>query len=709
MLSRVGSNKVSRPSLGPSIAQPAPRSSPSDPIPLDAPDPADVLIARLSELKRLAKSTAAYFAALAAAKENEGKALAALAQGETVRLPWVEQSLFLPVVAQQQQGQDGNGTQVGWAAVQARMRDAAVKDAESHFDLAKLATNEIVEPLKRIRIAVKSFIADLDKHVNGLAADVVKERELSVIKLKELASAVATSAVAPLTVPATSDPLIVRANAEVQMRQQVAKENELVRLTILWQNKAKQFEIEIFDKVKTCVKLWEEESLKLNLAVSQRASELGKLVDSVPSSREWDYFATLNYLLPSDTPIRNPDLVDYPERDHPSTKPVKEGMLERKKRFVKNWKEAYFVLSASGYLHEYASSTTPLSSPSISLFLPNCTVSALSPPESGTSSRFGGSKEKPALFTIEGRKSSSGSGGGTLKMKHREIGRNYRARSYAEAQEWWNEIEKFTKTSAHAGDGADRQGPAPNAVKHAGLPAYVQHEGAELSAEEGTAGGSTTDEEHEKPILNDMAADKQDGAAAQEAVKAPVVHATEDTHGQVCPFLLATWRGLTPREQQPEGDPSVPGAFLVDNSQPPSQQVVHDFGAPISDRPPSQTYTAARAASPPASSPSSSAASPVGPASVDQPALPTARDTTGQEASAKQGAPTVERAASLLVDSDTAPSGSKPAKSSAVPLSPPLSQQTQSQEEQGTVEGVPSGTAGAKKRRSSWFGFGKKK
>lgn len=45
-------------------------------------------------------------------------------------------------------------------------------------------------------------------------------------------------------------------------------------------------------------------------------------------------------------------------------------------------------------------------------------------------------------FTIEGRKSSSGSGGGTVKMKHREIGRNYRARRYAEAQEWWNEIEK---------------------------------------------------------------------------------------------------------------------------------------------------------------------------------------------------------------------------------------------------------------------------
>ncbi|GJN89312.1 hypothetical protein Rhopal_002292-T1 [Rhodotorula paludigena] len=632
-------------------------SPPSDPIPLDAPDPADVLIARLSELKRLAKSTAAYFAALAAAKENEGKALAALAQGETVRLPWVEQSLFLPV-AQQQQGQDGSAAQVGWAAVQARMKDAAAKDAESHFDLAKLATNEIVEPLKRIRIAVKSFIADLDKHVNGLAADVVKERELSVIKLKELASAVATSTAAPLTVPATSDPLIVRANAEVQMRQQVAKENELVRLTVLWQDKAKQFEIEILDKVKTCVKLWEEESLKLDLAVSQRVSELGKLVDSVPSSREWDHFATLDYLLPSQTPIRNPNLIDYPERDHPSTKPVKEGMLERKKRFVKNWKEAYFVLSASGYLHEYTSSTTPLSSPSISLFLPNCTVSALSPPDSGTASRFGVSKEKPVSFTIEGRKSSSGSGGGTVKMKHREIGRNYRARRYAEAQEWWNEIEKFAKTSAHAGDGADRHGPAPNAVKHAGLPAYVQHEGAELSAEEGTAGGSTTDEEHEKPILNDMAADKQDGAAAQEAVKARVVHATEDTH-----------------EQQPEGDPSVPGAFLVDYSQPPSQQVVHDFGAPISDPPPSQTYTAARAASPPASSPSSSAASPVGPASVDQPALPTARDTTGQEATAKQGAPTVERAASLLVDPETAPSGSKAAKPPAVPLSPPLSQQ----------------------------------
>lgn len=147
---------------------------------------------------------------------------------------------------------------------------------------------------------------------------------------------------------------------------------------------------------------------------------------------------SLNYLIPDDTPTRSLDVVDYLDNAHASTKPIKEGILERKKRVVKNWKEAYFVLSSAGFLHEYPDSTTPLSSPSASLFLPNCVVTQVTNPEPG--------KDRHATFTISGRQSTaSGSMRGTFGMQHSDVSRSYRARSYAEALEWWTEIAKVSR------------------------------------------------------------------------------------------------------------------------------------------------------------------------------------------------------------------------------------------------------------------------
>jgi hypothetical protein len=60
------------------------------------------------------------------------------------------------------------------------------------------------------------------------------------------------------------------------------------------------------------------------------------------SQAEWKHFANLNHLIPPSTPARDLNLITYPHRDDPSTKPIKEGLLERKKRFTKSWKEGAF-------------------------------------------------------------------------------------------------------------------------------------------------------------------------------------------------------------------------------------------------------------------------------------------------------------------------------------------------------------------------------
>lgn len=132
MLARVASKKAHKPPPRPTFSSSTPRSPPSDPLPPDAPRPSDVLVARLNELKRLCKSFAAHYAAIAAAEEAKGRALRALAEGETMRVPWLEQSLFLPP------GDTGNEdeTQTGWAKVQEEVKAATARNGASRVRLA---------------------------------------------------------------------------------------------------------------------------------------------------------------------------------------------------------------------------------------------------------------------------------------------------------------------------------------------------------------------------------------------------------------------------------------------------------------------------------------------------------------------------------------------------------------------------------------------
>lgn len=176
----------------------------------------------------------------------------------------------------------------------------------------------------------------------------------------------------------------MRSTAEHQLRGQVARENELLRAALARQERAKEFELGVCEKLGSCWRVWEEarcvasaptESrlapqvhlgliaasyrVKCAVAVQNNASAVDELVEGLlndvrrwpgrvcPSpaqltwcsrpQAEWTHLLSLNYLVPSTTPERDPESVSYPERDHPSTKPVKAGVLERRR--LQTWKE----------------------------------------------------------------------------------------------------------------------------------------------------------------------------------------------------------------------------------------------------------------------------------------------------------------------------------------------------------------------------------
>jgi hypothetical protein len=91
----------------------------------------------------------------------------------------------------------------------------------------------------------------------------------------------------------------------------------------------------------------------MSTQVQETWQTMGVLMKSVQPTTEWSAFAARSdHLLDPDTPLRNTEHINYPGKDDPSVLPVHEGMLERKKRFTKSYKEGYYVLTPSGYLHE---------------------------------------------------------------------------------------------------------------------------------------------------------------------------------------------------------------------------------------------------------------------------------------------------------------------------------------------------------------------
>lgn len=86
-------------------------------------------------------------------------------------------------------------------------------------------------------------------------------REKNVATLTRLTSVIAATSAAGSGAGAgpEDDPLVVRAAAETAMRTQVAKENELLRLSLAWQDRSKAFEKSIAEEMQRCWSTWEAE------------------------------------------------------------------------------------------------------------------------------------------------------------------------------------------------------------------------------------------------------------------------------------------------------------------------------------------------------------------------------------------------------------------------------------------------------------------
>jgi hypothetical protein len=332
---------------------------------------------------------------------------------------------------------------------------------------------------------------NIQNDTGKLATSVAKERELSAKYISELAVNVSIYKNTPLNITAKSDPYVSNQAVVRQLNKQVHEENLLQKSIIIIQQSSAHFEESLIRSIQSAWATYDEWLSRSAISIQESWRGLAEHMSSLQPDSEWISFsARSDHLLDPETPLRNPETISYPSREDPSVLPVHTGLLERKKRFTRAYRESYFVLTAAGFLHQYASSdSSGGNGPLFSLFLPMCT---LGPPSTSTS--------KSHKFHIEGKKdglgtTKTGSLRQSLSLGHGSAHAwSFRARSHEEMMEWWNDIRMLCARYLVASEAMERGGLVQAAVRAVG---YETEEG-ETEEEEGSS-----IEEEEDELYND--------------------------------------------------------------------------------------------------------------------------------------------------------------------------------------------------------------
>ncbi|KAJ6563638.1 hypothetical protein DFH09DRAFT_889381, partial [Mycena vulgaris] len=435
--------------------------------------PSDILIERFVAWKAIVKQLIAYFEGVADIQNNTAKELTKL--GAVIQVPFRAGNQFL-----------GEG---GLQDIYYDIRDKTRTIADQHANLGRTIDSSIVQHLQKLRTEIKAHIKNVQNDTGKLATNVAKERELSTRLIAELSSGISSFKNTPMAVTSKTDPYVANAAVVRQLTKQVHEENLLQKSIIIMQQNSAHFEEGIVRAIQSAWQTYDEWQARMGASIASTHTELTAHMASLAPDREWLAFSgRSDHLLDPETPLRNPGTIVYPSKDDPSVAAVHTGLLERKKRYTRAYRESFFVLTPAGFLHEYASSD-PMApggrEPLFSLFLPMCTL--------GPPSNAGAKSHK---FHIEGRKDGSGTTKGGSVRRSLSISRlrggdhawSFRARSREDMMEWWNDIRMLCARYLVASEQMERSGPVAAAVRAAG---YVSEE------EEETDEGSSVEEEDE--------------------------------------------------------------------------------------------------------------------------------------------------------------------------------------------------------------------
>ncbi|KAI9619111.1 hypothetical protein KEM48_006390 [Puccinia striiformis f. sp. tritici PST-130] len=334
----------------------------------------DILFDRFLEYKSITKGLISYYEDLARLETHTANEMGNI--GGHLPVPLREGNQFLP--------------EGGWQSILYDTREQTRAMADYHNTFAHAINHNVLHKLNHVKNDIKLFITDLEMNPDNWL----------------------------LRWEPIDDPVLIHRQVEAQLKAQLNFENSLTRMIIEYQKKAAELEKRVNVDIQTAVKEFETARITAQEATNKHWQSIHAGITQLDPELEWNEYAERSgHLISESVTMREVSKIAFPGQNDDTTKAIKAGFLERKKRcefkFVdqsypehQTLQRGYYVLTPSGYLHEHKSSD-PIKDgePEMSIFMPNCTIGA--PAARGS---------KTFKWHVEGHKNSSG--GVQLQSSH---------------------------------------------------------------------------------------------------------------------------------------------------------------------------------------------------------------------------------------------------------------------------------------------------
>lgn len=223
---------------------------------------------------------------------------------------------------------------------------------------------------------------------------------------------------------AHDDPYVLHRGVYHRLNKQVIEENNNRQDLLAVQNSFAQFEAHVLQTMQNGMS-------QFNQIVGHQAEQTRTMYGDMTATTqrvtpdfEWNGFVKRNnqVLIDPSTPARSVENIAFANQNHRATQPLIAGPLERKGK-LSGYSSAYWVVTPSGFLHEFKSDDDFAKDPTpeTSLYLSDCLIGALD-----------GQK-----FQVKGKDVSKSSLGNKLSMSHEYA---FKAHTPQDAQKWWETI-----------------------------------------------------------------------------------------------------------------------------------------------------------------------------------------------------------------------------------------------------------------------------
>ncbi|KAH7012872.1 hypothetical protein EDB80DRAFT_638506 [Ilyonectria destructans] len=297
----------------------------------------------------------------------------------------------------------------------------------TNIETEKSIRGSVLPILERLHREIKHKATELAHGVQKGAKEVEKARNTTQKHVELLGQQTASfDYSAGGKHPSHDDPYVIHRGILHRLSNQVIAENNHRNDLIAEQNSFPTFEAHIIQVMQQAMEAFTHLAGRQGEKTRALNNDMLGAVQRVPPDFEWTRFKarSADRLASPDEPPRSVEAVQFPNMEHPSTKPLIEGSLERKSRnkLSRGYSTGYYVVTPAKFLHEFHDSdnTRQDPKPELSIYLPEAVI--------GTPS---GDK-----FNVKGKDKAK-----TMSSKltgSAELG--FKAHTAADAQRWFQVI-----------------------------------------------------------------------------------------------------------------------------------------------------------------------------------------------------------------------------------------------------------------------------